>query len=106
MSKVVSMARSDRRSWTKRPRQRRVPGASAAGERFLRRRLFRIWQWRRAMVPGWLQAFAAIYVPLSVLTALWVAFDIWRGHRQPMAVMNAVWPLTALYWGPIGLIFY
>ena len=26
--------------------------------------------------------------------------------RQKMPIMNVVWPLTALYWGPLGLIFY
>jgi hypothetical protein len=28
------------------------------------------------------------------------------GHRQPMAIMSVVWPLTMLYWGPVGLLFY
>jgi hypothetical protein len=28
------------------------------------------------------------------------------GRRQPMGVMEAVWPLTVLYWGPLGLAFY
>jgi hypothetical protein len=28
------------------------------------------------------------------------------GRRQKMAIMNAVWPLTMLYWGPAGLLFY
>ena len=27
-------------------------------------------------------------------------------RRQPMAIMEAVWPLTMLYWGPLGLLFY
>jgi hypothetical protein len=32
----------------------------------------------------------------------------WRGHRrrQPMGVMNAVYPITALYFGPLALAFY
>ena len=28
------------------------------------------------------------------------------GRRQSMGVMDAVWPLTLLYWGPLGLPFY
>ena len=59
------------------------------------------------MPPFWLQTFAEIYTPLSVATALFVLADIYvLGHRQRMGIMEAVWPLTMLYWGPIGLIFY
>ena len=59
------------------------------------------------MTPDWLATLAGIYVPLSVLTALLVMADIFlAGRRQPMAIMDAVWPLTMLYWGPIGLVFY
>jgi len=33
-----------------------------------------------------------------------IAWDIFgRGHRQRMAIMNAVWPITALYLGPLAL---
>jgi len=48
-------------------------------------------------------------------TALAVAFAsagaiLWdivvRGRRQEMAVMNWVWPITALYWGPVAAWFY
>jgi len=28
------------------------------------------------------------------------------GRRQKMAIMDAVWPLTLLYWGPLGLPIY
>src|SRR4051812_13242603 len=28
------------------------------------------------------------------------------GRRQKMGIMEAVWPLTMLYWGPVGLVFY
>jgi len=58
------------------------------------------------MPPPWLQTLAAVYVPLSILAALYVAADILLlGHRQPMRIMEAVWPLTLLYWGPLGLVF-
>ncbi len=59
------------------------------------------------MPPIWLQSFAAIYVPLSIAGALAVLTDIFLlGCRQKMRIMEAVWPLTILYWGPLGLIFY
>ncbi|MCK8786941.1 DUF4396 domain-containing protein [Roseomonas sp. NAR14] len=59
------------------------------------------------MPADWLQTFAAIHVPLSIAAALWVLADIMLlGRRQPMAVMDAVWPLTMLYWGPLGLLPY
>ena len=59
------------------------------------------------MLPSALASFAGIYVPLSIVTALAVLADVFvLGRRQPMAIMDAVWPLTMLYWGPLGLIFY
>ena len=59
------------------------------------------------MAPDWLTAFAFVYVPLSILAALWITADIFLfGRRQPMAIMDAVWPLTLLYAGPLGFPFY
>jgi hypothetical protein len=44
---------------------------------------------------------------LSIAASLFVVADIFLGgRRQPMGVMEAVWPLTLLYWGPLGLPFY
>jgi Domain of unknown function (DUF4396) len=60
-----------------------------------------------AMPPVWLTTLATIYVPLSIVAALFVLVDIFvLGRRQSMAIMEAVWPLTLLYWGPLGLAFY
>jgi hypothetical protein len=54
-----------------------------------------------------LETFAFVYVWLSIAAALIVLADIFLlGRRQPMGVMDAVWPLTLLYWGPLGLPFY
>ncbi|RYY17890.1 MAG: DUF4396 domain-containing protein [Alphaproteobacteria bacterium] len=59
------------------------------------------------MPPTWLQAAASIYVPLAIANALLVLVDIFvLGRRQHMAIMDAVWPLTMLYWGPLALLFY
>ena len=44
---------------------------------------------------------------LSIAACLFVTADIFLvGRRQKMGVMEAVWPLTMLYWGPLGLPFY
>jgi hypothetical protein len=54
-----------------------------------------------------LEAFAFVYIWLSIAAALIVLADIFLlGRRQSMGVMDAVWPLTLLYWGPLGLPFY
>ena len=59
------------------------------------------------MPPAWLQTLSAIYVPLSIASALLVLGEIFlAGRRKPMGIMDAVWPLTMLYWGPLGLVFY
>ena len=59
------------------------------------------------MPPSWLQTLAEVYAPLSMATALLVLGDIFLlGRRHKMKIMDAVWPLTALYWGPLGLIPY
>jgi hypothetical protein len=41
-----------------------------------------------------------------VLCALIVTVDVAFVHRQRMAVMNLVWPVTMLWSGPIGLAVY
>ncbi|WP_250537390.1 DUF4396 domain-containing protein [Caballeronia sp. AZ10_KS36] len=59
------------------------------------------------MPAHWSVVIAPAWLALSVLSACAVVVDITLlGHRQPMAIMSVVWPLTMLYWGPIGLIFY
>lgn len=39
------------------------------------------------------------------ICCLFIGIDLIR-HPQPMGVMNLVWPLTALYSGPLGLLAY
>ncbi|HWX48987.1 MAG TPA: DUF4396 domain-containing protein [Roseomonas sp.] len=59
------------------------------------------------MPPAWLETLAFYYCLLSIFSALSVVFDILiLGHRQKMWIMEVVWPLTILYWGPLGLPFY
>jgi hypothetical protein len=42
---------------------------------------------------------------LSAVSVLIIAADILQ-HRQKMAIMNVVWPVTALYFGPLALWMY
>lgn len=58
------------------------------------------------MVPGWLEWVARISAFASIASAMIVGLDILRGRRQKMAIMDLVWPITALYFGPIGLWAY
>ncbi len=59
------------------------------------------------MAPTWLTVVAWIYLATCFCCAAVIAFDIFvAGRRQPMGVMNAVFPITALYFGPLALAFY
>lgn len=43
---------------------------------------------------------------LAVICALIIVADILSGHKQQMMIMNIVYPLSALYAGPLALVFY
>ncbi len=58
------------------------------------------------MIPPWLHTLATASLLLAAFCAVWIAADLANGHRQHMAVMNVVWPITALYAGPLALIAY
>ena len=50
------------------------------------------------IVIGW------IALGVGFTSAAVILWDILvRGRRQSMAVMNWVWPITALYWGPVAV---
>jgi hypothetical protein len=54
-----------------------------------------------------LDAIAKLYLLLSIVSAVWVVVDIFVcARRQRMKIMEIVWPLTMLYLGPTGLLFY
>ena len=53
-----------------------------------------------------LQWVARVSVVAGLLFAVFIAVDIVAGRRQKMGIMNVVWPLTALWSGPIGLAAY
>jgi hypothetical protein len=59
------------------------------------------------MPPTWLTIIAWISLAAGFWCAAAVLYDIYaRGQRQPMRVMEAVWPITALYLGPFGWFAY
>ncbi|WP_102224258.1 DUF4396 domain-containing protein [Acidimangrovimonas sediminis] len=57
------------------------------------------------MYPSWLVVLSWLTIVLGVASALWVAIDV-RRRPPPMGIMAAVWPLTALFGGPILVAFY
>jgi hypothetical protein len=59
------------------------------------------------MAPDWLTVIAWTYLSVCFACAAAIGCDIAvNGRRQPMGVMNAVYPITALYLGPFALAFY
>jgi hypothetical protein len=57
-------------------------------------------------VSDWLVIVAYLSLAAGVLSAALIALDLLAGHRQHMSVMNLVWPITALYAGPLALLAY
>ena len=56
------------------------------------------------MAPAWLTVVAWLYLSVCFCCAGIIAYDIAFNHRrQPMGVMNFVFPITALYFGPFAL---
>lgn len=52
----------------------------------------------------WLEELSWVSLAVAFVSAAIIAADIYLGgHRLKMPVMEAVWPLTALYFGPAGL---
>ena len=54
-----------------------------------------------------LQVLSRISLTLAFLSAGMILWDIYgKGHRQKMPIMEVVWPVTALYFGPVALWMY
>jgi hypothetical protein len=59
------------------------------------------------MAPTWLMVIAWIWLAVAFITFGVLLFDIFvAGHRQQMGVMEAVYPITGLYLGPLALALY
>lgn len=55
----------------------------------------------KAMPPFWLTVLAWVFLATAFACALEIGYDIFgRGYRQRMGVMEVVWPVTALSFGP------
>jgi hypothetical protein len=58
-------------------------------------------------IPAWLTAISWVFLGLALLCAAAILYDIYiAGYRQRTRVMEAVWPITALYLGPLALPAY
>jgi Domain of unknown function (DUF4396) len=58
-------------------------------------------------IPAWLTAVSWVFVILALASAAALLYDIHgRGHRQRTSAMDAMWPITALYFGPLALSAY
>lgn len=56
---------------------------------------------------GWVEAIGWFSLAIAFASALIIAVDVFvRGYRQKMAIMDLVYPITDLYWGPVALWFY
>lgn len=53
-----------------------------------------------------LTCLAVISLIISGITFIAIVLDILNGHKQSMWIMNIVWPVTALYAGPLALVTY
>ncbi len=59
------------------------------------------------MPPAWLTILAWVALGLAFASAAIILVDIYgRGYRQHMKVMEIVWPVTALYFGPAAIAAY
>ncbi len=54
----------------------------------------------------WVTIIAIVSLVAAAISFVIIVMDIRRGHRQRMGIMNVVWPITALYAGPLALWMY
>jgi Domain of unknown function (DUF4396) len=57
------------------------------------------------IVASWLQTLSIVSLAVAAACAAWLALDVAR-RPQTMWIMNVVWPVTALYFGPLAVWFY
>nr|WP_099194318.1 DUF4396 domain-containing protein [Mycobacterium kansasii] len=57
--------------------------------------------------PTWLTAIASVGLTSGFASAVIILIDVYaRGYRQRMGIMEAVWPITARYFGPAAVWTY
>jgi Domain of unknown function (DUF4396) len=57
-------------------------------------------------LPGWLVVTSEVALWVAFACAAVIIIDLLAGHMQKMWIMDIVWPVTALYSGPLGLWAY
>jgi hypothetical protein len=57
------------------------------------------------VVPAWLNTLSIVSLSVAAICSAVVLIDILR-HPQQMAIMDWVWPITALYGGPLAIWMY
>jgi hypothetical protein len=61
---------------------------------------------KKYCMPQWLIYLSAASLIVAGICFLIIVIDISTGRWQPMWIMNVVWPVTALYAGPLALWAY
>jgi hypothetical protein len=60
-----------------------------------------------ATAPTWFTVVSWVFIGLGLLCAAMILYDVFgRGYRQRIGAMEAVWPITAIYFGPLALLAY
>lgn len=58
-------------------------------------------------IPAWLTAVSWTFIGIGLASAAVIVADVYLlGYREHVKIMEAVWPLTALYAGPLALAAY
>ncbi len=56
-------------------------------------------------LPAWLTTLSWLWIAAAIISAAVVAFELYgRGSRPPRPVLAAIWPLSALYLGPLAIV--
>ena len=58
------------------------------------------------MQPTWLLILSLTTLVVGLASALTIVAHFVRGYRQPVRMMELVWPVTALYFGPAAIVAY
>ena len=59
------------------------------------------------VIPAWLTITSWVFISVGLASAAVIVADIYLlGYREHVKIMEAVWPLTALYAGPLALAAY
>jgi hypothetical protein len=58
-------------------------------------------------LPAWLTTLSWVWIATAAISAIWISRDIFvKDHRQPNKALDLIWPLAALYFGPLAVPIY